>query len=65
MDWRRIKNVYKVTADLQNGNNSTLVVFSHSPENALKKAKDFYLKTMHTEIQKLVCVDCIYKDVIY
>lgn len=65
MSWSRYKNLYKVTADLQNGNKATVLVFSHTPDNALKKAKNYYLRVMQTEIKTLVSVECIYKNIIY
>lgn len=61
----RLKNVYKVSAYLNNGTIGNILVFSHSHDNAIKKAKMYFLRKEHMEIDKIVKVDMIHKNVIY
>lgn len=61
----RSKNVYRVSADLDNGNAGSILVFSHTHDNAIKKAKMYFLQKEHREIDKIAKVEMIYQNVIY
>lgn len=59
----RPKNVYKVLAETQNGNEEILV-FSHTHDNAVKKTK-VYLERKGVVIKNIVNAEKIHKNVIY
>lgn len=61
----RLKNVYRVSADLGEGENGDILIFSHSYDNAAKKAKVYFLRSRKKDIQKLEKIELIHKDVIY
>lgn len=61
----RIKNVYRINAKLNNGEAKEILVFSHTSENALKKAKTYILKTELKDITDNAEIKLICKDVIY
>lgn len=61
----RLKNVYKVSAYLDNGTFENIFVFSHTYDNAIKKAKMFFLRKRRCEISKLEKVEMIHENVIY
>lgn len=61
----RLKNVYRVSADLDNGTAENILVFSHTHDNAIKKAKMYFLRKQHREIDKFAKVEMIHENVIY
>lgn len=61
----RLKNVYEITAELTDGSEQKIRVFSHSHDNAAKKAKVYFLRKEHTEINKIVVVKMLHQNVIY
>jgi len=65
LDMERLKNVYKVFADLGDGESGEILVFSHSHDNAAKKAKVYFSRSKKKDIQKVEKIELIHKDVIY
>ena len=64
----RLKNVYEITAELTDGSEQKIRVFSHSHDNAAKKAKvtpHVGVRKEHTEINKIVVVKMLHQNVIY
>ena len=61
----RLKNVYKISADLEDGTTITKHIFSHTHDNALKKFKVANSRNKLPEIIKVNFVELILKDVIY
>lgn len=61
----RLKNVYKISADLEDGTTIIKHIFSHTNDNALKKFKVANSRNKLPEIIKVNSVELILKDVIY
>ena len=61
----RLKNVYKISADLEDGTTITKHSISHTHDNALKKFKVANNRNKLPEIIKVNSVELILKDVIY
>ena len=61
----RLKNVYKISADLEDGTTITKHIFSHTHDIALKKFKVANNRNKLPEIIKVNSVELILKDVIY
>lgn len=60
----RLKNVYKVTVKCENGNEIELKVFSHSLENAVKKATSHCQKQL-IKVLSVEKTELIFENVIY
>ena len=61
----RLKNVYKISADLEDGTTIIKHVFSHTCDNAFKKFKVANSRNKLHEIIKVNSVELLLKDVIY
>lgn len=61
----RLKNVYEVTAELTDGNAQKIMVFSHSCDNAAKKAKIYFSRKEQAEINKILVIKTLHENVIY
>ena len=61
----RLKNVYKISADLEDGTTIIKHIFSHTHDNALKKFKAANSRNKLPEIKKVNSVELLLKDVIY
>lgn len=59
----RIKNVYRILIDTESGNKEVLV-FSHTHDNAVKKAR-MHLERKGVTIKDIVNAEKIHDDVIY
>lgn len=61
----RLKNVYRISADLEDETTIIEHVFSHTCDNALKKFKVVNSRKGLSEIKKVNSVELLLKDVIY